>query len=61
MSVIYDARALAVEYLRRNKEELTPSEYLVKVLEIEKAYSTYMETCDTKKSIDTWTTLGREP
>ncbi|MBC8946809.1 hypothetical protein [Xenorhabdus indica] len=60
MSVSYDARALAVEYLRRNKEELSADEYLVKMLEIEKAYSTYLEESESQKMLDTWATLGRE-
>ncbi|WP_416778181.1 hypothetical protein ACNFJN_08295 [Xenorhabdus budapestensis] len=60
MSEKYDARALAVEYMRRNKDKLTAGEYLVKVLELERTYATYIESKESEKVMDTWATLGRE-
>lgn len=34
----YDARALAVEYLKRNDKELTPEEYISEILKLEETY-----------------------
>ncbi|HGJ5874854.1 MAG TPA: hypothetical protein ACHBY4_14195 [Arsenophonus apicola] len=40
----YDARALAVEYLKRNDKELTPEEYISEILKLEETYKIRLET-----------------
>ncbi|CDG88409.1 hypothetical protein [Xenorhabdus bovienii] len=58
MSESYDARALAVEYMRRNKDELTALQYLEKVLEIEQEYSNYAESKKTEEVLEVWDALS---
>lgn len=60
MSNIYDARGLAVEYLRRSDKALTAGEYLIEVLQLELAYKTYMEESDKQKILNEWEILGRQ-
>lgn len=61
MSNKYDARELAVEYLRRSDEKFTAGEYIAQVLELEKAYQTYLQELDKEKVLSEWAVLGRKP
>ncbi|WP_334472319.1 hypothetical protein [Arsenophonus sp. PmNCSU2021_1] len=39
----YDARALAVEYLKRSDKEFTPEEYINEILKFEETYKICLE------------------
>ncbi|MDR5615555.1 MULTISPECIES: hypothetical protein [unclassified Arsenophonus] len=56
----YDARALAVEYLRRCDKKFTPEEYLIEVLKLEDVYQKIIEDAGSKKSLAIWKKLGQK-